>query len=129
MIVLLKDSTGCHYALNTELSPSRVGLGPAVVCCVISQLCTLFSYHWHSDASHCFPLPLIPFNAKKIVKPDHESHGLNTKVCSAYVMKACAYIQTQNNSIIKKKSKLKCPLSFSELLNASHSLLENISLQ
>ena len=42
-------------------------------------------------------------------------------------MKACAYAQTQNNSIIKK-SKLKFPLSFSELLNASHSLLENISL-
>lgn len=99
---------------------------PAVVCCVISQLCTLFSYHWHCDAFRCFSLPLVPFNAKKIVKPDYDLYSLNTflkKVCSLCVMKAfCIHTDTDSKALTSG-NKLKGLLtSISELLIASHSL-------
>lgn len=62
IIVLLEVSNRMplRYKHKTFAYQSRLGPEcPAVVCCVISQLCTLFSYHWHCDAFHCFPLLLV----------------------------------------------------------------------
>lgn len=62
-----RAQTRCHYVVNAELSPSKVGLGLYALLRLFRNLSVMhFILQQALRCLHCFPLPLIPLSAKTV---------------------------------------------------------------